>query len=74
MTKDNKVDVNYKCCKGIEKNGTWTVFTYCVDTSKPDFTMDNIVYNYDCRMDNAMKLISAGVMVMVGSLVTTTLY
>ena len=32
VTKDNKTDTNYQCCKGVEANGTYTVYTYCVNT------------------------------------------
>ena len=49
VNSDNTTNPDYKCCKGVEPNGTFTHTTWCVDTTKPNFTIDGTTYNMDCR-------------------------
>jgi hypothetical protein len=63
VTTSDKLNPSYKCCKGVAKDGTYTVFPYCVDISNASFTVPGKEgsYNFDCR--DGAYLLKIGTMI-----------
>ena len=70
VTTHNKTNTDYKCCKGEDSTGAYTVFQYCVDTTKENFVNDGVTYNYDCRLSGGASTLAASAIAVLGAYVT----